>query len=96
MGQFRSATTGEMKECDGDRWPSAVQAALIFYGPMNLSHSMDASAINGSPGMPVQSAFLGFDAKDPASADKVKKANPIAQISDKTPPVPRERQGVHS
>ncbi|MGY8667574.1 alpha/beta hydrolase [Bradyrhizobium sp. UFLA05-109] len=85
-----AATTGEMKEYDSDRWPgqsSAVQAAVIFYGPMDLSHRMDASAVNGSPGMSVESAFLGFDAKDPANAEKVKKANPIAQISDKTPPM---------
>jgi len=85
-----AATTGEIKDYDSDRWAgqsSAVQAAVIFYGPMDLSHRMDANAVNGSPGMSVESAFLGFDAKDPANAEKVKKANPVAQISDKTPPM---------
>ncbi|MBR0726602.1 alpha/beta hydrolase [Bradyrhizobium manausense] len=85
-----AATTGEIKDYDSDRWPgqsSAVQAAVIFYGPMDLSHRMDSNAVNGSPGMSVESAFLGFDAKDPANAEKVKKANPVAQISDKTPPM---------
>ncbi|MGW1420359.1 alpha/beta fold hydrolase [Bradyrhizobium manausense] len=85
-----AATTGETRDYDSDRWPgqsSAVQAAVIFYGPMDLSHRMDSNAVNGSPGMSVESAFLGFDAKDPANAEKVKKANPVAQISDKTPPM---------
>jgi acetyl esterase/lipase len=85
-----TATTGEMKEFDGDRWPgqsSAVQAAVIFYGPMDLSHNFDSNNVNGSPGMSVESAFLGVDVKDPANAGKVRLANPINHISEHTPPM---------
>jgi acetyl esterase/lipase len=84
-----AATTGEMKEFDTDRWQgvtSAVQAAIIFYGPMNIANGSRADAYKLSDGAWSGDAFLGFDTHNPANAAKVKAANPITYISERTPP----------
>ena len=84
-----AATTGDAKEFENDKWPgqsSAVQAAVIFYGPMDLTKQLDNVNNRISDGSYVESALLGFNVKDPANADKVKKANPIVYVSDRTPP----------
>jgi acetyl esterase/lipase len=84
-----AATTGDMKEFDTDRWSSqssAVQAAVIFYAPVNFANSIRNDAYKLSDGTWSGDAFLGFDAKNPANADKVRKASPLAYISERTPP----------
>ena len=85
-----AATTGEQKEFDNDKWPgqsSAVQAAVVFYGPMDLSNQLDNINNKISEGVYVESAFVGVNVRDPANADKVKKANPISYVSERTPPI---------
>jgi acetyl esterase/lipase len=77
-----AATTGDAKDFENDKWPghsSAVQAAVIWYAPTDLS---------GLPGDPlyVENAHLGLDVKAPANAEAVKKANPITYVSASAPP----------
>jgi acetyl esterase/lipase len=85
-----AATTGDIKEFDTDKWTgvsSAVQAAVIFYAPINLANSVRNDAYKLSDGTWSGDAFLGFDTKNPANADKVNKANPLTYISERTPPM---------
>ena len=84
-----AATTGDMKEFDTGRWPgqsSAVQAAVIFYAPVNFANSVRNEAYKLSDGTWSGDAFLGFDAKNPANAEKVRKASPLSYVSERTPP----------
>jgi acetyl esterase/lipase len=84
-----AATTGDAKEFDTDKWPgvsSAVQAAVIFYAPVNLANSVRKDAYKLSDGTWSGDAFLGFDVKNPVYADRVKKANPLTYVSERTPP----------
>lgn len=77
------ATTAENKTFDNDKWPghsSAVQAAVLWYPPTDLSRLP-------SDGRYVESAHLGVDVKDPANADKVKAASPLAYVSAKSAPM---------
>jgi acetyl esterase/lipase len=85
-----AATTGDLKEFDNDKWPgqsSAVQAAVVFYGPMDLSNQLNNVNNRISDGFFVESAFVGVNVQDPANAEKVKKVNPITYVSERTPPI---------
>lgn len=78
-----AATTGERAEFDNDKWPgvpSAVQCAVLWYAPIDLS---DQSADPLSP----ENMHLGLIVRDPANAAKVALANPVSYISNKTPPI---------
>jgi acetyl esterase/lipase len=77
-----AAVTGDVKEFENDKWPgqsSAVQAAVVWYPPTDLS---------GLPGDPlyVENAHMGLDVRSPANVEAVKKANPITHVSASTPP----------
>lgn len=83
-----AATTGDLKDFENDKWPgqsSAVQAAVIFYGAMDLSNQLNNVNNRITDETYVESAFLGFNVRDPANLEKVKKANPINYVSENTP-----------
>jgi acetyl esterase/lipase len=77
-----AATTGDLKEFENDKWPgqsSAVQAAALWYAPSDMTDLANAPL---SP----ENMHMGFDVKDPANAEKAKKANPISYVSSQSPP----------
>jgi acetyl esterase/lipase len=76
------AVTADRAEFEPDKLTghsSAVQAAAVWYTPVDLS---------GLPNDPrfVESAHLGLDVRDPANAQAVKKANPVSHVSASSPP----------
>jgi acetyl esterase/lipase len=78
-----AATTGDAREFENDKWPgvsSAVQAAVLWYAPSDLS------TLPNDPRY-VESAHMGLDVRDPANADQVRRASPLAYVSAATPPV---------
>jgi acetyl esterase/lipase len=77
-----AATTGDNKAFDNDKWPgvsSTVQAAVLWYAPTDLT------SLPNDPSY-VESAHIGADVRNPANLDKVRKADPVTYVSDKTAP----------
>jgi acetyl esterase/lipase len=77
-----AATTGDAKEFENDKWPghsSAVQAAVLWYAPTDMT---DLTPDALSP----ENMHMGFDVKNPANAEKAKRASPITYITDKAAP----------
>jgi acetyl esterase/lipase len=77
-----AATTADNKDFENDKWPgqsSAVQAAVVWYAPMDLAD------LTGDPAY-VESAHLGVDVKAPANAEAVRKANPITYVTAASAP----------
>lgn len=76
------ATTAHVEDFEGDQWPghsSAVQAAVLWYPPTDLSKLPGDARF-------VESAHLGVDVKDPANEDKVRAASPITHVSEHSAP----------
>jgi acetyl esterase/lipase len=81
-----AAVTGDMPEFGNDKWPghsSAVQAVATWYGAFDLSTTTGQAPDSY---LYVENAHMGFNVRDPANADKVRKANPQTYISPTTPP----------
>jgi dipeptidyl aminopeptidase/acylaminoacyl peptidase len=78
--------TGDMPEFGSDKWPghsSAVQAVVTWYGAFDLSTTTGQSPDSY---LYVENAHMGFDTRDPANAERVRKANPQTCVSAATPP----------
>jgi acetyl esterase/lipase len=87
-GQLASmaGATADMPEFGNDKWPghsSAVQAVATWYGAFDLSTTTGQSPESY---LYVENAHLGFNTRDPANAERVRKANPQAYVSAATPP----------
>jgi acetyl esterase/lipase len=81
-----AGTTGDMPEFANDRWPgqsSAVQAVAAWYGAFDLATTTGTSPESY---LYVENAHMGFNTRDPANAERVRKANPQNYISSATPP----------
>jgi acetyl esterase/lipase len=77
------ATTADRKDFENDKWAgqsSAVQAAVLWYAPTDLSN------LPNDP-LYVENAHLGLDVRAPANAEAVKKADPVSYVSATTPPI---------
>jgi acetyl esterase/lipase len=77
-----AAVTAGRAEFENDKWAghsSAVQAAVVWYTPTDLSN------LPNDPRY-VESAHIGLDVRDPANAEAVKKANPVSYVSASSPP----------
>lgn len=79
-----AGTTGTNPEFEDDRWAgqsSAVQAVAAWYGAFDLSEL-------GEPNAPFNagSAHMGFDVRDPANAERTRRANPQTYLSPSAPP----------
>jgi acetyl esterase/lipase len=81
-----AAVTGDMAEFGNNNWPghsSAVQAVAAWYGAFDLSTTTGQTPDSY---LYVENAHMGFNVRDPANAERVRKANPQTYISPTTPP----------
>ena len=81
-----AGATGDMPEFGNDKWPghsSAVQAVATWYGAFDLSTTTGQSPESY---LYVENAHMGFNTRDPANAERVRKANPQTYVSAATPP----------
>jgi acetyl esterase/lipase len=81
-----AGTTSDMPEFGNDKWPghsSAVQAVATWYGAFDLATTTGQSPESY---LYVENAHMGFNVRDPANAERVRKANPQSYISSATPP----------